>query len=248
MTTRKTNSSIDAAAAHLRGIALETPDGELLGSEDDIVAALGVSRATVRQAARLLERDGVVRVRRGINGGYFASRPSVEMVEAVVCTYLETLGLDARHTGPVSTALWVEVLREAARADRSAAQVLANAMAEKIRRLPDEPTMVEISQLEQETRTSIFQLIDGQYMELVFRINAAFARQQLSKSTAMADPEVHRRFVAKWKKAKLMELDAIAEGDETLAMMAGMYNRRLWIERGGKPLNADTSSTHIQPS
>lgn len=245
MITQKPNSSIDIAAAQLRRIALETPDGELLGSEDDIVAALGVSRATLRQAARLLERDGVVRVRRGINGGYFAARPSVEMVEAVVCAYLDTLGLDARHTGPVATALWVEVLREAAGADRIAAQVLAKALTEKIRRLPEEPSLAEISQLEQETRNSIFQLIDGQYMELVFRINAAFARQQLSKNNAVADPEVHRRFVAKWKKAKLMELDAIAEGDENLAMMAGMYNRRLWLERGHKPLHATSSSAGV---
>ena len=76
----KSRSPIDTAADQLREILLRQQEGEMIGSEDDLVARLGVSRVTVRQAARLLEREGVLRVRRGINGGYFASRPSVELV------------------------------------------------------------------------------------------------------------------------------------------------------------------------
>src|SRR5258706_5314446 len=99
MANHKTKSPIDLAALEVRNMALALEEGAFLGSEDDLVGRLGVARVTVRQAGRLLEREGVLFVRRGIKGGYFASRPSVEMVESVFCAYLETLGLDTRHTG-----------------------------------------------------------------------------------------------------------------------------------------------------
>jgi GntR family transcriptional regulator, transcriptional repressor for pyruvate dehydrogenase complex len=227
----KAKSPIDIAAARLRQLALTAADAELLGSEGEIVRRLVFSRVTIRQAARLLERDGVLRVRRGIRGGYFAARPKVEMVEAVFCAYLDTLGLDARHTGAVATALWVEAMREAAIADRKAARLLAERLTETIEKLPAELTIDDVSTVQQEVRSAVFELIGGRYLELLFRVNAAFARQQLGVRMRRDDPTVHRRFVRQWKKAVLLELEAIAEGDGNLAVVAAMHNRKLWIAR-----------------
>jgi len=50
---------------------LAAKEGALIGSEESLIADLGVSRSTLRQAARLLEREGLLRVKRGINGGYY---------------------------------------------------------------------------------------------------------------------------------------------------------------------------------
>ena len=74
-------STIDAAASRLRALARAANADALLGSEEALVAQLGVSRATLRQVARLLEREGLLKVRRGINGGYFAARPDLRTVE-----------------------------------------------------------------------------------------------------------------------------------------------------------------------
>lgn len=232
---------MNATAETLREIALAKPQGELLGSEDELVDLLGVSRATVRQAARLLEREGVLRVRRGINGGYFAARPNIEMVETVFCAYLKTLGYDAAHGGAVATGLWVESLRQAAQADPVAARALAERLSEKIEKLDHGATLADVAKIEQETRSAIFELIDGGYIELLFRINAAFARQQLgpqierfNQEFEETDREAHQRFVRSWKKAKLLELEAVASGEATLAMMAALHNRKLWISRGSE--------------
>lgn len=75
MATRKprTKPNITTAASALREIIWSAAEGQLLGSEEDLTAMLGVSRPTVRQVARLLEREGLLKVRRGVNGGYFAS-------------------------------------------------------------------------------------------------------------------------------------------------------------------------------
>ena len=84
-------SAIDTAAANLRSIVHSAEEGALLGSEEALVTKLGVSRATVRQAARLVEREGLLRVRRGINGGYFAARPDAHSIKAAVSSHLERL-------------------------------------------------------------------------------------------------------------------------------------------------------------
>ncbi len=54
----------------------ELPEGSLLPSEKDMVAQLGVSRATVREALRLLEAQGIVETRPGRGGGARICRPT----------------------------------------------------------------------------------------------------------------------------------------------------------------------------
>ncbi len=229
MTNSKSKSSIDIAASALRAISLATPPGALLGSEDELLSRAGVSRVTIRQAARVLEGEGLVRVRRGINGGYFAARPSVEMVEGMVCAYLDTLGLEPHHVGVVATALWVQVLREAALADRGQAQRLAERLIQEVEALGQDTTIEDIGRIERECRSAIFELIDGAYIEVLFRINAAFSRQRISVEGHLNEQhEGFPQFFRDWKKAKVLELEAIADGDDILAVMAALHSRKLW--------------------
>jgi DNA-binding GntR family transcriptional regulator len=240
----KARSPIDTAAGELREIALGADEGAFLGSEDDLVQRLRVSRVTVRQAARLLEREGVLRVRRGINGGYFASRPSVQMVETVVSAYLNTLGLDSAHTGGVATALWMETLRQAAGADRAVAKETTERLGKILARVSLDADMREIGKLEQEIREAIFDMIGGAYIRVFFGINTAFSRQQVAAELAnLPMIELTRPgFVERWKKAKAMELEAVAEGDEMLAMMTALHSRKVWMSRGADSAQVDSDS------
>ena len=61
-----------------------------LGSEEEMCQALGVSRPTLRQAARLLEEEQLLVVRRGINGGIFGRRPTVEAVSRIASVFLRS--------------------------------------------------------------------------------------------------------------------------------------------------------------
>jgi GntR family transcriptional regulator, transcriptional repressor for pyruvate dehydrogenase complex len=241
VSTKQTSSLIDNAATQLRDLALKTPNGELLGSEDEIVERLNVSKVTARQAARLLEREGVLFVKRGKKGGYFSARPSGEMIETVMCAYMNTLGLSQSHTGSIATALWVEALREAAGADRAASAAMAAEISKLVEALPPEATLADLAKVEREMRSAVFNLIDGAYIDLIFRINAAFARQKLKGHTEQQAPDRHHLFVKRWKMAKLMELDAIAQGDALQAVAAGMHERSLWHGRATPhPMKSET--------
>jgi GntR family transcriptional regulator, transcriptional repressor for pyruvate dehydrogenase complex len=67
-------------------------DGQLVGSEEDLIARFAVSRPTMRQAVRVLQAEGLLTVKRGLHGGFFAKVPSTEVVS-------RSLSMLLRHRG-----------------------------------------------------------------------------------------------------------------------------------------------------
>lgn len=238
----KPPSSIEQAALILRERALATEPGQLIGSEDEVVASLGVARVTARQAARLVERDGLLRVRRGKKGGYFSARPSVEMVEAVVCAYLDTLGIEAMHTGGVATALWVEAVRQAAMCEDSKRRDCARRLTAIAAKLDDDAPMRAVSEAEHAYRSAVFDLIGGDYLRTIFQINAAFSRSRLPAISGEIDAAHHREFIRKWRSAKLLAAEAIADGDILQAVLSALADRNAWTARGGSAWRDGTAA------
>lgn len=225
-------SIIDVAASRLRVIVHATEAGTLLGSEEALISQLGVSRATVRQVARLLEREGLLRVKRGISGGYFAARPDIRTIESTVSSYLEMVDTDVKDTTAVGSALWVEVINKAAGIRTESARMVAKNLREKINTLKDDASFDDVLILETEIRAAIFALINSRYIELIFQINVAFSARQFPRVPADQDNTAeHYEFVREWRNGKLLELDAIADGDQTLGSMAARHTRNLWHRR-----------------
>lgn len=227
-------SAIEATAARLREKVLAEEEGAFLGNEDALQVALGASRATIRQAARLLEREGLLRVRRGINGGYFGARPTADTIEKSVSAYLEMLNVSGDDLVTIASVLWVEAMRKAARHGGPEARALAERFRERIDRLPDDAGFRQIRELETEFRVAIFDLIDSRYIELIFQINMAFAmRRFASEHAARDDTPAHLAFVREWREARRMELGALADGDPELGAMAARHFRNVWNSRIG---------------
>lgn len=67
-------------------------DGAFLGSEEELLTRYGVSRPTLRQAARIVEHEQLITVRRGVHGGFFTRLPTSEAVTRVASVFLQLNG------------------------------------------------------------------------------------------------------------------------------------------------------------
>jgi GntR family transcriptional regulator, transcriptional repressor for pyruvate dehydrogenase complex len=83
-------SAARATADVLREEILRRESEDFLGSEDELIDRLGVSRPTLRQAARILEAEELLVVKRGWNGGFFARRPEASAVTRIAGLYLRS--------------------------------------------------------------------------------------------------------------------------------------------------------------
>jgi len=74
----RAGKAYEAAADRLRAQILDgaLPRGTRLPTESVLAAELGVSRATVREALRLLAAQGLVRTSKGARGGSYVTAPS----------------------------------------------------------------------------------------------------------------------------------------------------------------------------
>lgn len=87
-----------------RIISGQLGDGDLLPKESDLRTSFPVSKASLREAMRILEAEGLIRVRRGNVGGAWVRRPNSSNV-----AYTLALVLSAEHAGITEVA---QALRE----------------------------------------------------------------------------------------------------------------------------------------
>ncbi|GAB3115270.1 FadR family transcriptional regulator [Aestuariicella hydrocarbonica] len=232
MSPKQAKNNMNTAAQELRDLIWNRSDGDLLGSEDDLTDLLRVSRPTVRQVARLLEREGLLKVKRGINGGYFASRPSVEVIENSVSAYLKMLDVDTEDVTEIASVMWMTIVKKAASSPTEETRQLMAKLRSDVLSVTDEATFDDILAIEEENRREIFKLINSPYIELIFHINRTFTFTQFPSIPASLDgSEEHREFVRAWRKAKLLEIEAISEGDVALGEMVARHNRNLFHKR-----------------
>ncbi|GFG84026.1 FadR/GntR family transcriptional regulator [Mycolicibacter algericus] len=95
MKSRETPNAAEAIALRLRNeIIDDLADGDHIGSAEALAVRFAVSGPTIRQAMRVLEAEGLVRVRPGNRGGFFASTPSIDVVSRSASALLRRQGAD----------------------------------------------------------------------------------------------------------------------------------------------------------
>lgn len=109
------DSAVDQAAAALRIYALSQESGAFLGSEEDLIEKLGVSRPTLRQASARVVQEHLITIRRGVGGGYFAQLPGSLSVSRMAALYLMSRNAGLPEITAAMKPLRAEVAMRAAR-------------------------------------------------------------------------------------------------------------------------------------
>jgi DNA-binding FadR family transcriptional regulator len=214
---------VDRAVRQLQARCLTEPEGAALGSEEELLAWLEVSRPTLRQATRLLEYQGLITVRRGPGGGYFARRPDISSVADAAAIYLRSRKTAMSEIVGAAHRYSAEAAARAALSSRTSTKEALRAMAAELAPLlPEEiPGDVFIAQ-EIAMTELIFELVESAPLELMSRIFTRFGYGSQGGNVFERQPD--RRKV--WRPLRLKVVDAIVAGDAERAYdIADQLNR-----------------------
>lgn len=102
MAREQSGTLVSRVARELSALSLAHAEGAYLGAEDELLARLGVSRPTLRQAAKIAESECMISVRRGIRGGFYAARPNASDAIRTLNRYLRIKGATLREVSVVA--------------------------------------------------------------------------------------------------------------------------------------------------
>lgn len=214
-------------AQTLVGMSLACDPGAYLGSEDELLVRLGVSRPTLRQAAKMVERDRMISVRRGTRGGYYAERPDARDAIQSLARFLRIKGASLADVIQVTRPVSEEAAAAAAR--RRSGEDIENLRA-LLARVDSHDTPRELIAVELEMARLISRIGGNPVVELVMEIGYSFGLDERG-SDLYADR-------ARRERARAMQrnlLGAIIEGDPDIARL--MMRRRsrqfdAWLNPG----------------
>lgn len=116
-------------------VARGWPVGEVLGSERELIERMGVSRAVLREAVRIVEHHGIARMRRGPGGGLVVSAPEFDAVAQSIALFLRHAGATRRQLFELRVTIELAaVAAAAARIDETAVTRLRACVAGERRR------------------------------------------------------------------------------------------------------------------
>jgi len=210
-------TAVAEAAKLLREMILEKGDGAFLGSREDLVQLLGVGHVTLQQAARLLERERLLFVRRGTNGGYFARVPDEAGVKEMVATYLRARHVSYRDIHIITTTLESEMERLAACSKDEAARRDLVAISEAIERV-DSNDDREILRLHGTYLKIVCRMAANPLGELIILVTLKLFSELRPESTARSPDDAE-----KWRHTRLKIIHAILDHDEEAVLL---YSRR----------------------
>jgi DNA-binding FadR family transcriptional regulator len=187
------------------------PVGHVLGSEADLLARNGISRAVLREAVRLLEYHSVARMRRGPGGGLVVTEPEPGASIDTMALYLDYRGVTSEDLRVVRDAIELGTLRQvlAHREDPEVATRLEAAIART-----DEPRAQGRTGADH-FHTELADLSGNPVLGLFLRILTELWSRHTSGSAASPEPgpdaaaevvTIHQRI-----------LQALLAGDESVA-------------------------------
>lgn len=192
------------------------PVGEVLGNQVELMQRYGISRSTLREAVRQIERHGVARMRRGVNGGLVIQQPARDSVVLAVASYLELAAVslpELFEAREVIEALMIGVLCERA----------TDADIRRLRTLLDELLAADTDDMLQEAarhlalRSAIASLSRNAALSLLLE---SLYRVTSDMLTVAGDHPRVQHLIRESRREKRELIEAVINGDEVQARLA----------------------------
>ncbi|AYJ85390.1 FadR family transcriptional regulator (plasmid) [Sphingomonas paeninsulae] len=215
-------SMVANTAVRLTKMSIAAGDGDYLGAEADLLKILGVSRPTLRQAAKVVENDRLLSVRRGAGGGFYAARPSARDAIQAPALWLKLQSATLEQIHDASRLIYPQAATLAASCEDPAliAELQAFRADLETRRPGEEPASETVAS---EVRLNdLIARMTGDPVLLLF-MGISYSFGQLDRRINLYRKEIARRLL--WLEIQRRLCDAILAGDAVLA-------RKISIKRG----------------
>ena len=162
-------------ARTLAELSLSSAAGAYLGAEDELLGRFGVSRPTLRQAAKIVESDRLISVRRGVKGGFYAERPNTGDAIKALARFLRMNGATIAHVH-AATRLIAEEMGVAAAQCTDIDIVLRERLVAFRDRIDANDSVAEIVRAETELARLLAEMSGNPASQLFIEIGYTFGR------------------------------------------------------------------------
>lgn len=214
---------VTTTAEKMRDLILSREPDAMIGSLPELAASFGVGIVTVQQAARVLEHEGLLAVRRGPGGGYFGRRPDPAALERSLAAYLRVRRTDDYEPLEMMTHLDCELIPAAA---RMATPPLLKELRNLSDRIDSCLTGEDRIAFEDDFHAILFRIVDRPLIELLAQVAMRFYR-------SMPIPRIFegQGGIVAWQQWRHQIIDAILARDPERAMFEAQRHRRRLLER-----------------
>lgn len=208
-------SAAKPVARVLRNYILSLEENAWLGSEQDLLERCGCSRPTLRQAARLLEHQQLLVVKRGVGGGYYGRRPDLQAVVEAAALHLRLRGTTWREVLAAAHVVNTESVRLAALSDRPAERTALQHVAA---RLGDDVPALSPAVIHADERAlfeCVMAMSGNAPLEMFQRTLFTFGVGDANERLYHGHPE---RWPV-WRRERRLLVEAILAGDAEMAVL-----------------------------
>ena len=200
---------VQDTAAKLRDLIFDNEPDTQIGSLNEVADQLGVGIVTVQQAARILEHEGLLAVKRGPGGGYYGTRPDEAALQRTFATYMRVHNIGYREAFEMTVLLDSDIIQAAARSQDSS---LIETISGLMEQLDNCDAAEDRIQFEVDLREALFRIVERPLLELLARV--AMQLYKAESNPAIFADEIGLK---EWKQGRQRILYAILQQDEKLA-------------------------------
>lgn len=208
---------VQATAEKMRALIFAQPPDTQIGSLPEVARQLGVGIVTVQQAARVLEHEGLLEVRRGPGGGYYGTRPDEAALERAIAAYMRGHGEAYLEALDMMALLNCELVAAAAASGDEAQRERLRALEPAIDTADSEDLRVAF---EQDLQAILFRMNERPFVELLTRVTMSLYKRHPVAPLLRTPADVDA-----WKAGRHRLVRALLDRDPELARFEAVRNR-----------------------